>query len=194
MKTTIFKTTVAFVIAGLFLSACSSSTAVPERRPSAYFLQADLPTRYYARDLADQMMASSHGLRPGQRIAVTSLSWLDSNFDESSLVALQLQEELSTEFQLLAFDVLEFRLTDGIRVTEHGDFAMSRNYLDLPELQYTDYILTGTLVQRREGVMVNVKLVNFDSKVVEATGQVLIPSDIARSIAGNRGVEVVSQN
>lgn len=188
------KSIVGLILLVFTISACSSSSPETVRQPSSYFLQADMPTRFYARDLADQIMASGQQLRPGKRVAVTSLAWLESNLNESALVALQLQEELSTELHLLAFDVLEFRLTDGIRVTEQGDFAMSRNYMDLPELQYADYILTGTLVQRREGVMVNVRLIDFDSKVVKASGQTLIPTDVVRSIGSSRGVEVVSRN
>lgn len=147
----------------------------------------------YSRELTQQLMASGKYVRGGQRIAVTSPVWLESPLNRSSLLALQLQEELSAELHRNHIHVVEFKLTDGIRVTNYGDFALSRNYLELREQQDVHYILAATTVEHSNGLTVNVRLIDFHTQVIAATAQVRIPQHIVNDLRSEQGVELVSR-
>lgn len=149
--------------------------------------------RDYSRELASQLMASGTFIRGGERIAVTSPVWLESAFDRSSLLALQIQEELSAELHRHHLDVVEFKLTDGIRVTGQGDFALSRNYLELRELQRAQYILAATTVEHANGIIINARLIDFHTQVVAATAQVSIPRHVVEDLRSEQGIELVSR-
>lgn len=174
----------------LAMGCSSAPVSVEKEKPTELNIE-QLPMRQYSRNLADQLFASAVNVKAGQQVAVTSLTWLDSNLNRSPLVALQLQEELASELHAMSLNVLEFKLTDGIRVTPNGDFALSRNYLELAELQAADYILTGTLVERSAGLVVNLRLIDFNSRVLRATAQTLIPNSVVRTLRDDAGIEIV---
>ncbi len=160
------------LVAGLMLlSGCSSS-------PQTTTSTAQLSISDFSHQLANQLLDSARDVQAGQRIAVTSPVWLASGMNESSLVGLQLQQELAAELHSMALDVVEYKLTDGIRVTPLGDFALSTDYLELRELQSADYILVGTLVERDNSLVVSLRMLDFSSQLVKATAQVTIPHAI----------------
>lgn len=149
--------------------------------------------RGYASALSTQLMSSGAYVRGGQRVMVTTPAWLESDLSRSSLLALQLQENLMAELHKAHLHVVEFKLTDGVRVTPTGDFPLSRNYRELRETHPADYVLTATAVERADGVMINARLVEFGSQVVAATAEVTIPRAIVEQLRSQQGVELVSR-
>lgn len=168
---------------GLLLLACSSQPQAP----------AGDDIRSYAQALSEQLMDSGEYVRGGQRVMVTTPAWLESDLNRSSLLALQLQENLMAELHSAHLHVVEFKLTDGVRVTTTGDFPLSRDYLELRELQPADYILAATVVEREDGVTINARLVEFRSQVVAATAEVTIPRALVNKLRSEQGVELVSR-
>ena len=149
--------------------------------------------RSYAQALSTQLMSSGQYVRGGQRVMVTTPAWLESDLDRSSLLALQLQENLMAELHKAHLHVVEFKLTDGVRVTPAGDFPLSRNYIELRETQPADYVLAATAVERADGVTINARLVEFSSQVVAATAQVTIPRALVDQLRSEHGVELVAR-
>ncbi|MGX5913295.1 FlgO family outer membrane protein [Aliidiomarina sp. Khilg15.8] len=149
-------------------------------------------TRDYSRLVAEQLMQSGHELKPHQRVAVTSPVWLQGDFNQSPLVARQLQEEISAELHDLSLSIIEYKLSDGIRVTPQGDFALSKNYLELRELQNADYVLAATILEKRGGLTLNARLIDFQTQVVQATAQVTIPQHLIDEIRSDAGIELVA--
>lgn len=165
------------------LVACSSQTQAP----------AGSDIRSYAQSLSAQLMSSGEYVRGGQRVMVTTPAWLESDLDRSSLLALQLQESLMAELHKSHLHVVEFKLTDGVRVTPHGDFPLSRDYLELRETQPAHYILAATAVEREDGVLINARLVEFHSQIIAATAEVTIPRALVNQLRSEQGVELVSR-
>lgn len=149
-------------------------------------------TRDYSRLVAEQLMQSGRSLKPEQRVVVTSPVWLQGDFNESPLVGRQLQEEMSAELHDLSLRVIEYKLSDGIRVTPQGDFALSKNYLELRELQNADYVLAATILEKRGGLTLNARLIDFQTQVVQATAQVTIPQHLIDEIRSDAGIELVA--
>lgn len=170
------KYTLALVLGLTFLSGCSNQT-IQHASP------AQVSVSGYSTQLANQILSTVRGVYSGDRVVVTSPVWLESGMTESSLLGLQLQQDLSAELHAMALNVVEYKLTDGIRVTPNGDFALSTNYLELRELQAADFILVGTLVNRDTSLLVSLRLLNFTTQVVVATAQVAIPHEVADELS-----------
>ncbi|RUO39877.1 hypothetical protein CWE15_08990 [Aliidiomarina taiwanensis] len=171
----------------VFLTACSSPT-LHRTAP------VQVSVSEYSNQLANQILASARGVHAGDRVVVTSPVWLESGMTESSLFGLQLQQDLSAELHSMALNVIDFKLTDGIRVTPEGDFALSTNYLELRELQAADFILVGTLVNRDDSLLVSLRLLDFTSQVVVATAQVAIPETLISDLSNRNSFKLVNSD
>lgn len=180
-----------YLVTGLsviLLSACASAS-----QPETPLLQPSDDLRPYAQSLSRQLIQTGSHIRGGQRVAVTTPAWLESNLDSSSLLALQLQESLMAELHNEYLHVVEYKMTDGIRVTAHGDFPLTRNYLELQELQSADYILAATAVEKAAGITINARLIEFNSQIVAATAEVTIPRVLVNQFRSEQGIELVGR-
>lgn len=180
MKTLILSAVLVLLGACAHSPAGEQTTATPQT------------TRDYSRLVAEQLMQSGDDLKASHRIAVTSPVWLQGDFNESPLVGRQLQEEISAELHRLSLRIIEYKLSDGIRVTPQGDFALSKNYLELRELQNADYVLAATILEKRGGLILNARLIDFQTQVVQATAQVTIPQYLIDEIRSDAGIELVA--
>lgn len=181
------------IASSLFLVACSNGHSL-QNSPAQETSQASpaaSTTQDYSRLIAQQLMNSARGITSGQRVAVTSPVWLDGNFQQSPLIGRQLQEEIAAEMHRLSLRVVEFKLTDAIRVTPQGDFALSKNYLELRELQQADYILAGTLVENGSGLTFNARLIDFHTQIIRATAQITLPQHLLEQVRSEQGIELV---
>lgn len=165
------------------IAACSSTQTPPPGQD----------IRSYAAQISDQLMRSGTYVRGGERVMITTPAWLESDLNQADLIALQLQEGLMAELHKAHLHVVEFKMTDGVRVTSRGDFPLSRNYLELRETQGTNYILAATAVQRHDGVTINARLIDFADQVVAATAEVTIPQALVDQIRSDQGVELVAR-
>lgn len=175
------------IIALMWLSACAT---YPQQQP-ADSAQADI--RSYAHQLSQQLMNSGTYVRGGERVMITTPAWLEGDLTQADLLALQLQEGLMAELHRAHLHVLEFKMTDGIRVTPTGDFPLSRNYLELRELQRADYVLAATAVNRHDGVIINARLIEFRTQIVAATAEVTIPRSLVEQLRHEQGIELVAR-
>lgn len=114
--------------------------------------------------------------------AVTSFVYLDGAYDDTDLLGNQLAESFMHEVHQFGLMLIDFKTTDFIRVTPAGDFAFSRDFLELREEQPIEYVLGGTLVRHQSGVMVNARLVGIDSKRILASAQGFIPQPVIAAL------------
>ena len=108
-------------------------------------------------------------------IAITSFVDLDASLKNSSQLGNQLSETMMHQLQKFGFGVVDFKAMDIISVTSRGDFVMSRDVEELAERRIASYVLTGTLIYRPNGVEVNARVINLNSKLVIASAQKVIP-------------------
>jgi TolB-like protein len=130
---------------------------------------------HYARGLMQDLIGNLQYVNSATPVAVSSFVYLDSTFNDAPLLGNQLAESLIHEVHKLGIPVLDVKSTGFIRVTQHGDLTLSKDYLDLtPELPIR-YVVTGTLVKHQDGVLVNARIIGIDSKAVVASAQGFIP-------------------
>ena len=121
--------------------------------------------------MAHELVSNIQHVKPDAVIATSSFVYLDSNFDSTPLFARQVQESFTYEFHKIGQPIVEYKATGYIRVTEAGDFALSKDFKELQHSLPIDYILLGTLAKTTEGVLLNAKLVGVKSHAIVAASQ-----------------------
>jgi TolB-like protein len=119
-------------------------------------------------------------------MAVSSFVFLDSDYATSDLLGFQIAESFIHEIHKFGIPIIDFKATGSMRVTESGDFVLSRNYLELQADQPIKYVLLGTLAKHQDGVLVNARIVSMESKEVVATAQGFLPLHITKSLINKK--------
>lgn len=125
--------------------------------------------------LAFQMLESSSFVNPKTPVAVASFVNL-KDLESTNWLGNQLSENFIHEFQRHGLVVIDFKTTGHIRVTKEGDYVFSRDWKELPKRQIIDYVVTGTMMEKDDGIMVNARMIGMQSRVVVASAQSFIPS------------------
>jgi len=191
---TVMKLSVFTVIAAFSLSACTvlpakqevAKTPVSdEAQPEKSYAQPD--SAKFSAQLAEQLVDNASIRLNGAKVGITNLVGVTSQYDESSALSQVLSEQLLLELHRRELSVLDFKATNFIRVTPNGDFALTRDYLELDEIMPITHVLVGTLSHHRNGVMANTRLVDINTKAVVSVAQVFIPEAVAQQLDESYG-------
>lgn len=142
-----------------------------------------------AQGMMQDMITNLQYVNSTTPIGVTSFVFLEQLNDATSIVGNQLSESFVHEIHKLGIPVIEYKMTDYIRVTPGGDFALSRDYLELNGDLPIEYILTGTLVEHKDGFLVNTKMVGLLSKAIVGTAQGFIPKSYIKSLRSRNNLD-----
>ncbi len=129
----------------------------------------------YVRNMAQDLVANMEYVTERTPVAVTHFSLIDSDLKETNLLGQQMAESFAHEFHKFRMPVVEFKATQFIRVTDTGDFVLSRDFLDLKNSTPIQYVLTGTLTKHQGGYIVNARMLGMQSNVIVASAQSFIP-------------------
>ena len=121
------------------------------------------------------MLTSSSFVNAKTPVAVASFVDL-KNLETTNWLGNQLAESFVHELQRHGLVVIDYKTTGHIRVTKKGDYVFSRDWQELPERQIIDYVVSGTMLEQENGVLVNARMIGIQSKVVVATAQSFIPT------------------
>lgn len=124
--------------------------------------------------LAYQMLESSAFVNARTPVAVASFVNL-KDLESTNWLGNQIAESFIHELQRHGLVVIDYKTTGHIRVTKEGDYVFSRDWKELPERQIIDYVVTGTMMEQENGVLVNARMIGIQSRVVVATAQSFIP-------------------
>ena len=108
-------------------------------------------------------------------IAVSTLVNLDSSLNKSNQLGNQISETLIHQLQKFGYSVVDFKTTNTIDVNRRGDFVFSRNIKKLSEEHMASHVLAGTLIYRQNGVVINIRVINVNTKQIVASSRELIP-------------------
>ncbi|AWL12430.1 hypothetical protein HMF8227_01960 [Saliniradius amylolyticus] len=136
----------------------------------------------YVRNLTQDLIGNMEYVSDKTPVGVTHFALLDSDLQKTNLLGFQLAESFMHELHKFRIPVLDYKSTDYIRVTEQGDFILSRDFLELEESAPLEYILTGTLTRHQGGYLVNARILGLESKAVVASAQKLIPYYVVEAI------------
>jgi TolB-like protein len=128
-------------------------------------------------DLAEQLDSSLSKENRDQTIALTSLVELE-DFYQSSWLGKAISEQFFNQLHLHDLKLLDYKLTDTIMVTKKGDFALTQDWKKLKKHHNIERILVGTISHTEEGAIVNVRIINADQNIVEATSTAFVPKEL----------------
>ena len=184
----------------LFLGACTvlpakqeiAQTEVSdEEKSAAEEIYTQAYSARYSAELAEQLVKNASIRLNSAKVGITNLVGVTGQYDQSSPLSMVLSEQLAQELHTRELSVLDFKATNFIRVTPKGDFALTRDYLELDEIMPITHVLVGTLSHHRDGVMANARLVNINTKEVASVAQVFIPESAVRQLDENYGQPVL---
>lgn len=163
------------------LTSCAYSPIYNGKEPyvGSQFMLADSPRHtmdFFIESLTEELMVSNVAVSARTPIAITSFVDMQ-NMDATNWLGNSVSEGFIHQFQRRGFQVVDFKTTGSIQVTQQGDFALSRDWKDLAHEQQIQYVLTGTMLRQEGGVLVNARVVGMQSRIVVATAQGFLPAD-----------------
>ncbi|EPE37974.1 FlgO family outer membrane protein [Candidatus Photodesmus anomalopis] len=129
---------------------------------------------FFIQSMTEDLMISNINLSRNKPIAVVSFVDLQ-DIDTTNWLGNLLAESFIYQFQRRGFNVVDFKTTGSIQVTQQGDFVFSRNWKKLSREQKIQYILTGTMLHQKGGIAINARIVEMNSRIVVATAQGFLP-------------------
>ena len=145
---------------------------------------------FFLEDLAEELLQTNNYLTSRTPIAIVSFVDIEE-LDDTNWLGNSLSEGMIYQMQRRGFSVIDYKNTGAIRVTEKGDFVLSRNWKELDPEQQIDYVLTGTMLRQGGGVLINARVIGMRSRVVVASAQGFLPAErIGRDIDTLRKVRM----
>jgi TolB-like protein len=108
-------------------------------------------------------------------VVVASFVYLDSSLQSSGYLGNQLAEYFINDLQQIGLPVSDHKLT-GLTMNSKGDFVFSRNINQIQDPIDIDYVFSGTMHKNNRGVIINARLMDFNTKGVIASSSKFIPN------------------
>ncbi|PJG59993.1 FlgO family outer membrane protein [Aeromonas cavernicola] len=157
----------------LVLMGCSSDPIDREQGDPRQAAQG-MELNWLVARMADQLMERKSLTTITEPIAVASFVDLDT-LQDTNWMGQQIEESFIYELNRRGEVVVDFKLTGSIKVTPQGDFVLSRNYKELSSRLPISRILVGTFSRNQQGILVNARIIDLRTKMVETSAQSLIP-------------------
>ena len=132
----------------------------------------------YADQLAMTLMERAFTLKQSDKIVVASFVRFDHSLRQPTILGNRLAEALAIQLQQYGMAIVETKLASTLAITEAGDLALSRNTRQLADDLNVDYILTGTLMEKPSGIVVNARIISVASQAVAAAASLHVPDFI----------------
>jgi len=116
-------------------------------------------------------------------VAFTTLVWMDSLTVEDSqrediLLGHQISSSLKVELVQRGGKVVEHKSPQTISISKKASYYLTRNLVDLPESINVDYVLVGTMLAIKDGVTVNIEVIDIESHQVVSSANTFISNDL----------------
>jgi TolB-like protein len=143
----------------------------------------------YVKNMTQDLIANMEYVNDKTPIGVIHFALLDTNLQQTDLLGRQMAESFVHELHKFRVPVIDFKATEYIRITEDGDFVLSRDYLELSSSLPIEYVLTGTMTKHQGGVLVNARILGMQSRAVVASAQMLVPFYVVDALIPSDGSE-----
>ena len=176
----------------LALAGCGSADPINREQGDPRQAAKGMELNWLVARMTDQLMERKSLTTLSEPIAVASFVDLDT-LKDTNWMGLQIEESFIYELNRRGEVVVDFKTTGSIQVTPSGDFVMSRNYKDLSARLPISRILTGTFSRNSQGILVNARIIDLRTKMVETTAQSLIPQQYLSGASNSFGRALVNR-
>ena len=170
----------------LALAGCGSADPINRDQGDPRQAAKGMELNWLVARMTDQLMERKSLTTLSEPIAVASFVDLHT-LKDANWMGLQTEESFIYELNRRGEVVVDFKTTGSIQVTPSGDFVMSRNYKDLSARLPISRILTGTFSRNSQGILVNARIIDLRTKMVETTAQSLIPQQYLSGASNSFG-------
>lgn len=149
----------------------------PKTHPSLF--QTDLHFNRlaeYTEQMAAELQKDVQGIQINEPIAVASFVNLDSSLQNTNALGNQLAESFINDLQQIGLPVNDHKLMGVLNINEKGDFAFSRDIGQLYNESNIGYVLTGTMLKNSRGLVVNARIIDFNTNIVVASSSKFLPN------------------
>ena len=130
----------------------------------------------YTEQMAMDIQQDLRGTQVEGSIVVASFVYLDSTLQSSGSLGTQLAEYFINDLQQIGLPVSDHKLTGTLDMNGDGDFVFSRDTDQIWNPMMIDYVFSGTIHKNSRGVIINARLMNFNTKGVIASTSKFIPN------------------
>jgi len=127
--------------------------------------------------MSDQLLYNFPKRYRNETIALTSIVDLNDH-SLTNWLGQTISEQFFHELHIRKLRIIDFKLTGDIQLTQNGEFALTRDWKKLNKNLDVQRILAGTMSRNEEGMIINVRIVNTENNIVEATSSAFIPHAI----------------
>jgi TolB-like protein len=150
----------------------------PDYVPMNHFVKLDNYVEQMAIELSDLLSETQN---MSTELAVASFVRLDGTLQTSDQLGNQLAETFMHQLHRFGYQVVDTKLLDNVNITRMGDYVFSRKSKSKFNTEAAEYVLSGTMLYREKGVLVNARVMSLESKKVVATTSKMIPWYVLRS-------------
>ena len=133
----------------------------------------------YVEQLAMKLMSNLDAQPDRVRLAVTSFVDLDGSLQTASRLGNQVAESMLTEVQAFGLNVVDHKVMPTLRIDNSGDYSYSRDVKQLNTQGMINAVLSGTLLYKENGVVVNSRITSLEDQRILASAKYLIPYSVA---------------
>lgn len=141
----------------------------------------------YVKNMTQDLITNMEFVNEKTPVGVTHFALLDTDLQQTDLLGRQMAESFLHELHKFHIPVIDFKATEYIRITQEGDFVLSRDYLELSSSLPIEYVLTGTMTKHQGGVLVNARILGMESRAVVASAQMLVPFYVVDALIPSDG-------
>jgi len=129
----------------------------------------------YTERLANDLYKNLRQQKLDSPLAILSFVNFDKTLQKTTSLGRILSENLISEMSLFGLDVIDLHLMYGFVADESGEFVFSRDPSEFYHSSDLRYVLSGVLIENERGVIVNARIMEFETQRVLSTASVLIP-------------------
>ncbi len=114
---------------------------------------------------------------------IAIMSIVDMNdFKKTSPIAKRISENLIHEMHVRGYKVVDYKAMCKIEIDKNGDYVFSRAIADLQNQRTIVYALSGTYTNYKDGMAINIRIIDIKTSIVLSTAQVFVPKKVLKSI------------
>jgi TolB-like protein len=132
----------------------------------------------YTAQMAMDIQQDLQGTMVDGSVIVASFVYLDASLQSTGALGAQLAEYFINDLQQIGLPVSDHKLTGNLNMNRDGDIVFSRDISEIWNPMKIGYVFSGTINRNSRGVMVNARLMNFNTKGVIASSSKFIPNII----------------
>lgn len=179
-----------FIVSAILLTGCASNTQQQSVEPVISEVETYHPSYRvypindylldeYVEQLAIKLMENLAAEPETIRLAVTSFVDLDGSLQTASRLGNQLAESMITEVQAFGLNIVDHKVMPMVRIDSGGDYSYSRDVIQLNRKGHINAVLSGTLLYKENGVVINSRITSLENQSILASAKYIIPYSVA---------------